>query len=90
VRAAERALREAVSPLGLLLASSEVFFGRTRAQRIKNRGLEAGEIDAKVAERNAARAAKDFARSDELRKELALRGVEILDAPEGSTWKIGV
>jgi cysteinyl-tRNA synthetase len=89
-RDAEHALLEAVKPLGLLLAPSATFFARTRVQRIKNRGLDAANIDAKVDERNAARSAKDFARSDAIRKELSLLGVEILDTPEGSSWKVGV
>jgi cysteinyl-tRNA synthetase len=50
--------------------------------------ISAGEIDALVAERNAARAAKDFARSDELRDRLAGLGVIVEDQPGGaSTWR---
>jgi cysteinyl-tRNA synthetase len=50
--------------------------------------ITADEIDALVAERNAARAAKDFARSDELRDQLAGLGVIIEDQPGGvSTWR---
>jgi cysteinyl-tRNA synthetase len=45
-------------------------------------------IDALVAERDAARAAKDFARSDELRDALAAMGVTIEDRATGqSTWR---
>jgi cysteinyl-tRNA synthetase len=89
-KAAEAALLLAVKPLGLLLASSATFFERTRAQRLHNRGLDAVSIEAKVEERGAARVAKDFARSDAIRKELTELGVEILDAPEGTTWKVGL
>ncbi len=38
-------------------------------------------------ERAEVRAAKNFARSDEIRKEAALRGVEILDSKSGSTFR---
>jgi cysteinyl-tRNA synthetase len=44
-------------------------------------------IDAKVAEREAARAAKDFATSDRIRDELAADGIEIVDTPSGPTWR---
>lgn len=48
---------------------------------------EAERIDALVAGRVAARKAKDFAEADRIRKELAAEGVEIMDGPEGSTWR---
>jgi len=51
------------------------------------RSTEDAEIDALVAERDAARAAKDFARADALRDELALRGIELYDTPEGTRWR---
>ena len=48
---------------------------------------EAERIDALVAGRVAARKAKDFAEADRIRKELAAEGIEIMDGPEGSTWR---
>ncbi len=50
-------------------------------------GEQASEIDRLVAERVAARAAKDYALSDKLRDNLAARGVEIMDSAGGSTWR---
>jgi cysteinyl-tRNA synthetase len=50
-------------------------------------GDKAVEIDALVAERVAARAAKNYAESDRLRDALAERGVEVMDGPNGSTWR---
>lgn len=50
-------------------------------------GEQAVEIDALVAERVAARAAKNYAESDRLRDALAERGVEVMDGPSGSTWR---
>ena len=48
---------------------------------------EAAEIDALVAERAAAKKAKDFARADEIRNDLAKRGIELKDGPQGTTWE---
>jgi cysteinyl-tRNA synthetase len=45
------------------------------------------EIDARVAERQAAREAKDFATSDRIRDELAAEGIDIVDTPQGPTWR---
>ena len=44
-------------------------------------------IDALLAERQAARAAKDFATADRIRDELASEGIEIVDTPEGPRWR---
>jgi cysteinyl-tRNA synthetase len=38
-------------------------------------------------ERAAARASRDFAKSDHLRTQLAARGIEVEDTPEGQRWK---
>jgi cysteinyl-tRNA synthetase len=43
------------------------------------------EMVAKMSERDEARAAKDYARSDALRDELASMGLEVMDAPEGTS-----
>ncbi len=45
------------------------------------------EVEALIGERNAARAAKDFARADEIRDRLAAAGVAIEDGPDGTTWR---
>ena len=45
------------------------------------------EIDALIAERQAARKAKNFARADEIRDELKARGIELMDTKEGVKWK---
>ena len=44
-------------------------------------------IDALVAERQAAREARDFATSDRIRDELATDGIELVDTPTGPTWR---
>ena len=48
------------------------------------------EIEAILAQRDDARAAKDFATSDRLRDELAAQNVEVMDGdPLGWDWKLG-
>src|SRR5499427_6222781 len=47
-----------------------------------------GEVEKFIAERNAARARRDFATSDRVRKELADRGIILEDSRDGSVrWK---
>ena len=45
------------------------------------------EIEALIAERDAARAQKNFARSDEIRDQLKEQGIILEDTPQGTRWK---
>ena len=45
------------------------------------------EIEALIAERQAARRDRDFARSDEIRDELAAKGIILEDTKDGVRWK---
>ena len=45
------------------------------------------EIENLIAERQAARKAKDFARADEIRGLLLEKGIELKDTREGVKWK---
>ena len=60
------------------------------ALRVRPAGatITAGQIEAQLAERREARAAKDFARSEALRDALTGVGVEVMDGdPLGWDWK---
>jgi cysteinyl-tRNA synthetase len=54
---------------------------------VKTGGLSDAEIEALVAERNAAKKARNFGRADEIRKQLADQGVILEDTKEGVRWK---
>jgi cysteinyl-tRNA synthetase len=64
--------------LGLFNVSPETWF---------QGGGDAAKIDGLIAERKAARAAKNFARADEIRKELEADGVVLEDGPQGTIWR---
>ena len=59
-----------------------------RAKAGARRGIDAAEVEARIAERAEARKAKDFARGDAIRDALLARGVALLDGPQGTTWDV--
>jgi len=51
------------------------------------KGSVDAEIEALMAEREEARARKDYARADQIRDELLARGIVIEDTPTGPRWR---
>ena len=83
--AAKAQLLAAAGLIGLLRQDPEAWF----KQATGGTAVDAAHVDALIAERNAARAARDFARADAIRKELAELGVTIEDGAQGTRWRIG-
>jgi cysteinyl-tRNA synthetase len=54
----------------------------------RERGLDPSVINARIADRIAARSAKNFKESDRIRDELAKMGVVLKDTKDGTTWEI--
>ncbi|NRP36401.1 Cysteine--tRNA ligase [Marinobacterium sp. xm-d-579] len=67
--------------VGLLQQNPKDFLQQGSAGEISG-----DEVEALIVERKEARANKDFARSDEIRDQLAAAGVILKDGPEGTTW----
>ncbi len=80
-RAAE--LKACGELVGLLAADPEAWF----AGAADDEGLSAEAIESLLTEREAARAARDFATADGIRDRLAAAGVTIEDGPEGTRWR---
>jgi len=80
-REAKAALLGAGLALGLLQQAPADWFGRGASNEDDVR------IQALIDERVAAKAAKDFARADAIRKALADDGILLEDTPQGVRWK---
>ncbi len=88
VAGALAALRSLAPNLGLLQMDVEAFQEEVKDKRLADMGLSRETVEAKIQERNDARAAKDWAKSDELRLELEKIGVLLNDTAEGVTWRL--
>ena len=74
-------LLASASLLGLLQDTPNAWF-RSATPR-----LDAAVIEARIVERGKARSTRDFARADAIRAELTAAGVELMDGPDGTTWR---
>ena len=66
-------------------------FDRVLGLRLRESAERATDVDAEIEglikEREKARAAKNWARADEIRKELSGRGIALEDTPSGTLWR---
>ncbi|MDT8420223.1 MAG: cysteine--tRNA ligase [Desulfuromonadales bacterium] len=74
--------------IGLFRSDPHSWLEQFKLAGLDSLGISAGEIESLIAERLQARKDKDFTRSDEIRDELEVRGIMLLDSREGTSWKL--
>jgi len=83
-----RDLRAVGWALGILGNDPVAYQRARRARLVAKRGLDTAQVEALLTARAEARKAKDFTRADAVRGELTALGVEVLDTPAGTDWRI--
>ncbi len=84
----KKCMAQAGRSLGILEREPNQALIELRDLRVNILNLDPKMIESKIAERNAARANKDWALGDTIRDELDALGVEIMDGSDGTTWRI--
>jgi cysteinyl-tRNA synthetase len=80
-------LLESGQILGLFQMAPVDYFASQRRKFLKSKGLREEEIMELIAQRKAARQAKDWALADEIRVRANDLGVILEDGPQGTNWK---
>jgi cysteinyl-tRNA synthetase len=88
IQVLERILQAMSNVLGILEREPAEALADLQEKAMALSGLSAGEVERKIEERTQARKDKDFARADAIRDELRAKGVELMDGPGGTTWKV--
>jgi cysteinyl-tRNA synthetase len=74
--------------LGVMTSTPADYQSRIRSRKSADLAVPVAEIERLVAERSAARKTRDFKRSDEIRDMLLANGIELLDGPGGTEWRV--
>jgi cysteinyl-tRNA synthetase len=85
---AKAAINEIGGMIGIFTSEPSAFIARLKDRKLAGLDIPAAEIERLIAERAAARKARDFKRSDEIRDFLLSKRVVLLDSAQGTSWSI--
>jgi len=81
-------VRRVAKVLGVFEQKPDAWLLNLRTRLAAQKGIEPSWVESRITERADARRAKDYAAADAVRAELLAKGVEIMDGPAGTTWRI--
>jgi cysteinyl-tRNA synthetase len=76
--------------VGLMSIETRAFIEEVKDKRLAALGVSRDDVEQKVRERERLRAEKRWKEADAVRDELLARGVQIMDGPEGSRWRVRI
>ena len=80
--------REMANILGLLSEEPVLYIQKEQEKILKTLTIKPEEIEKSIAERTAAREAKNWVRADEIRDQLLAQGIELKDGPTTTAWQV--
>jgi cysteinyl-tRNA synthetase len=88
VRELRDALLKLGDVLGLFASEPAAWLKQLNLALLAHTGYTEADMEEFIRQRQEARKNKNFARADEIRDELAAKGIQLLDGPQGTTWKV--
>jgi cysteinyl-tRNA synthetase len=88
VAPALKAFDLAAESFGLMAMATSAFHDEVKTKRSSALGLDRDDVEKLLAERSAARTAKDWAKADEIRDQLLAKKIEVLDLADGVEWRV--
>jgi cysteinyl-tRNA synthetase len=73
--------------LGFSVPSYTEVLDEIKEKALRRAGLTKADLAAQLQERAAAREAKNYTRSDQIRAELAALGIALMDGGDGTQWR---
>ena len=87
-KAGREVFKEIGSVLGLFQSDPAQYFAARKQEGISTAGLSEADIQGLIDERLTARKEKNWARADEIRDELAAKGIILKDTTQGTEWSV--
>lgn len=88
IKEAFRDLLRMTRTLGVAAQEPHAFFVQKHENAMKKQSVDPALVEKWIADRNAARKAKNFKAADEIRDELKRLNIEIKDGPTGTSWSV--
>ncbi|GAU23120.1 hypothetical protein TSUD_305680 [Trifolium subterraneum] len=85
--ALKKRIGDVLTVLGLMPSSYFEVLQQLKEKALKRANLTEEEILKKIEERDDARIQKEYAKSDAIRKDLAVAGIALMDSPNGTAWR---
>jgi cysteinyl-tRNA synthetase len=74
--------------IGILNRKPSEYLEVLKKKHLASIGMKEKDVEKRIADRKAARDAKDFAKSDSIRDGLLKKGIALHDTPEGTGWTV--
>jgi cysteinyl-tRNA synthetase len=81
-------IRRVGEALGILANDPRAYLAGRRDRLVGRKRIDTARVTTLIADRDGARKAKDYKRGDEIRDELKGLGIEVLDTPQGTDWRV--